>query len=342
MTTGTRRGQARTRARPASLETLAFTLELLKRIPRNRKVTARELWQQLQDAGWQRDLRTVQRQLDELSGHFDIERDDRERPYGYRWKDLARGLSVPGLTEPESLVLALAERQLQTLLPAEVMQSMQPFFAQARDKLLLDARQAPAGEWMDKVRVVSSTQPLLPPDIRPGVFGAVSRALYFNHKLDVEYENSAGHIVRSSVLPLGLAQQGERLYLVCRFGGFNDNRQLALHRMHKVQDTGLPFPRPADFDLARYEGEGGFAFSQDESIELEIRIRKGAGLHLLESRLSDDQQAWEEGDCYRLRATVLSTLRLTWWLRGFGEDVTVLAPEALAAAVHPHRMQVAA
>ena len=61
------------RPRPSSLETLAFTLELLKRIPRGRKVTASELWEQLKDAGWQRDLRTVQRQLDELSQHFDIE-----------------------------------------------------------------------------------------------------------------------------------------------------------------------------------------------------------------------------------------------------------------------------
>jgi len=338
MTTGTRRGQARTRARPASLETLAFTLELLKRIPRTRKITARELWQQLQDAGWQRDLRTVQRQLDELSAHFDIERDDRERPYGYRWKAMARGLSVPALTETESLVLALAERHLQSLLPADVMRTMQPFFAQARGKLAQDARQGPAGEWMDKVRVVGNAQPLLPPDTRPGVFDTVSRALYLNHWLDVEYENSARHTVRSSVMPLGLAQQGERLYLVCRFRGYTDERLLALHRMRGVEDTGLAFERPKEFDLVRYEDEGRFAFGRGESVVLEILVGKPAGLHLLESRLAEDQEVREEGDCYRLRATVASTERLKWWLRGFGEELTVVAPQELAVAVHPHRM----
>jgi hypothetical protein len=31
-------------------------------------------------------------------------------------------------------------------------------------------------EWLSKVRVISTTQPLLPPNINPGVFDAVSNA----------------------------------------------------------------------------------------------------------------------------------------------------------------------
>ena len=46
------------------LDTVMLVIELLRRIPRNRKVTASELHQELRDAGWERDLRTVQRQLD--------------------------------------------------------------------------------------------------------------------------------------------------------------------------------------------------------------------------------------------------------------------------------------
>lgn len=332
------------RSRPHSLETLAFTLELLKRIPRNRKVSAPELWQQLQDAGWDRNLRTVQRQLDELSRQFDIDRDDRDKPYGYQWKAQAQGLSVPGLTERESLVLALAEQHLASLLPAEVMASMSPFFAQARSNLAPapGTAAARAGEWMQKVRVVSASQPLLPPRLRPGVFDTVSSGLYRNHWLEVDYENSARRKLSARVMPLGIAQQQERLYLVCRFHGHEDERTLALHRMISVQDTGLPFQRPRSFDLAKFDRDGRFAFGDGRRVKLEILIGKDAGLHLLESHLSEDQQVDEDEKNYRIRATVAMTERLKWWLRGFGAEVTVLAPASLARAVHPHRVGVAA
>jgi predicted DNA-binding transcriptional regulator YafY len=333
-------GHAR-RARPPSLETLAFTLELLKRVPRGRKISAPDLWKQLKEAGWDRDLRTVQRQLDELSRHFDIERDERSKPFGYQWKPQARGLSLPGLTEKESLVLALAEQHLAVLLPAEVMHSMQPYFAQARATLAAHpedgARTRAAREWMRKVRVVSTSQPLLPPALKPGVFEAVSRALYRDQWLDIEYQNSAHRRVKGTVMPLGLAQQGERLYLVCRFRGHDNERSLAVHRIYAVKETGLPFRRPDGFDLQAYDDNGRFAFGDGKRVRIEFLIRKDAGLHLLESRLSADQQVEDAGEDYRIRATVTSTERLKWWLRGFGDEVTVLAPVSLARAVHAHR-----
>ena len=204
--------------KPNTLETLQFTLALLKRIPRDHKVSAPELHKQMMNDGWQRDLRTVQRQLDELSSSFDIERDERSKPYGYQWKQKAKGLSLPGLTEKESLLLGLAEHQLHHLLPAEVMKSMAPFFEQARANLAPhnDGRSQikAARDWMKKVRVVSTTQPLLPPTIKPGVFDAVSTALYRNLWLEVDYINSAQRRVTASVMPLGLAQQGPGLYLI--------------------------------------------------------------------------------------------------------------------------------
>src|SRR3954470_9645634 len=106
--------------RPNSLETVRIVLELLKRIPRNRKVSALELHEQLRAAGLDRDIRSIQRQLETLTEHFEIERDDRDRPYGYRWKERAEGLSLPGLNERESLLLSLAEQHLQNLLPASI------------------------------------------------------------------------------------------------------------------------------------------------------------------------------------------------------------------------------
>ena len=52
--------------RPDSLETLQISLELLRRIPKGRTVTAPELREQLAEAGFERDMRTIQRQLEVL------------------------------------------------------------------------------------------------------------------------------------------------------------------------------------------------------------------------------------------------------------------------------------
>ena len=117
-----------------ALTTLKLSLELLKRIPKGRTITAPELRRQLIDANseFKRSPRTIQRLLETLSTYYDIDRDDRSKPYRYCWKENAKGLSLPGLSTQESLLLTLAEQQLSSLLPAKLMKSMQGFFTQAR------------------------------------------------------------------------------------------------------------------------------------------------------------------------------------------------------------------
>ena len=303
-------------------ETVLLALELMRRIPRGRKVTAKELHEQLADTCNGRDLRTIQRQLEMLSEHFDIERDDRSKPYGYRWKERAKGMALPMLTEQESLLLALAEQHLKSLLPADLMKSMESFFIQARANLAPYNDAKREREWLKKVRVVSTTQPLLPPKIRPGVFEQVSNALYANQWLSVDYVNAAGKRTQADVMPLGLAQQGPRLFLVCRFKDDDNERSLALHRIRSAQASGLTFEKPKDFDLQQYDNDGRFGFGDGKKIRLTFRIEKETGFHLLESPLSEDQQVVELDDDYEISATVVDTGMLDWWLRGFGDAVT--------------------
>ena len=260
--------------RSDTLETTLLAIELMRRIPRGRKVSANELHSQLKDAGLARDLRTIQRQLEMLSTHFDIERDDSSKPYGYRWKERAQALAVPHLTPQESVLLLLAEDHLKNLLPSRLMKSMSGFFAQARRTLgAADSAQLER-EWPDKVRVVATSQPLLPPKIAEGVFETVSDALYSNHWLTLDYRNASGKRSKIEVMPLGLAQQGPRLYLVCRYRGYENERSLALHRMLSAEMSTLSFSRPKEFDLKKYDDDGRFAFGQGEHIQLSFEIEK--------------------------------------------------------------------
>ena len=298
-----------------------MALEMVRRIPKGRSVTAHELQQQMADAGFERDMRTIQRQLETLSEFYEIDRDDTSKPYRYTWKERARGMSLPSLSAQESLLLTLAEQQLRSLLPARLLSSMHGFFVQAREQL--DDPRGPVREkaWLQKVRVVSTSQPLLPPKVNAKVFEEVSNALYADVWLDVDYTNAAGKTAKHRVMPLGLAQQGPRMYLVCRFEGYDNERSLALHRMRSAQATTFSFDRPTEFDLAKYDNDGRFGYGDGEHIRLQFRIEKAAGYHLLESPLSEDQQVKEVGDEYEISATVVDTDMLDWWLRGFGDAV---------------------
>ena len=204
---------------------------------------------------------------------------------------------------------------------------MEGFFVQARTNLGPHANSKREREWLSKVRVVSTTQPLLPPKIVSGVFEEVSNALYGNRWLTLNYKNASGKKSDIEVMPLGLAQQGPRLYLVCRYRDYENERSLALHRIISAKASTLTFERPKDFDLQKYDDDGRFGFGEGQRIRLSFRINKGAGFYLLESPLSTDQRVVEIDDQYEITATVVDTAQLKWWLRGFGEQVSEIRRE---------------
>lgn len=80
-------------ARGASLETALIILEILRLLPRKRFTTATDVWNALKGAGYEREVRSVQRLLEQLSDHFPIERDTRGKPYGYAPEHGARNRS---------------------------------------------------------------------------------------------------------------------------------------------------------------------------------------------------------------------------------------------------------
>jgi predicted DNA-binding transcriptional regulator YafY len=306
------------------LDTLQLSIELLRHIPKRGTITAPQLREQMEAAGFPRTARTIQRLLEALcaSDLHDIECNDSSKPYRYRWKECAKGLVLGGLSTQESLLLTLAEEQLRSLLPAKLMKSMDGFFTQARTQLSEKSITQREREWLDKVRVVSASQPLLPPKINPGVFDQVSDALYGNQWLDVDYKNAQGKRATYRVMPLGLVQQGPRMYLVCRYEGFEDDRFLALHRMISATASTLTFDRPQDFNLQQLDDNGRFGFGDGTKVRLSFRVAKEEGLHVVECPLSADQQVVELEDEYEITATVVDSAMLDWWLRGFGDAVS--------------------
>ncbi len=305
--------------RPGSIDTTIFTLELLRRIPHSQKITAQELHRQLADVDIERDVRTIQRQLEQLSQHFDLECDDRNRPYGWRWRAGSRGIALPILSSQESLLLHMAEAHLKHLLPARLMTSLSSFFNQAERNLGHNEQARREREWPQKVRVVAASQPLLPPVIQDGVFEAVSEALYNNYWLQLDYSNARGISRQAEVMPLGLAQQGTRLYLVCRYKGYDNERSLALNRIQRAVCSTFHFTRPSGFNLKQYDDDGRFGFGEGRFIRISFTLEPVRAQLLLESPLSTDQHVSELSDGrLRFTATVIDSPMLDGFLATFG------------------------
>lgn len=316
--------------RPKEIETTLLQLEILRRIPRlPGKIDAKSLHEDLIDAGFERDLRSIQRTLKTLCEHFEIECDERSKPFGYSWKLNAKGLDLPILNEQQSLLLKLAEQQLKYLLPANIMSYMKPFFEQA-DRLVSGSKDKPEYQWLNKVCVTPTSLPLIPAQVKDDIFAAVSQALFQNRLLHIEYQNPQGKKHAATIMPLAIATQGATIYLVCRYEGYNDNRLLALHRIRKASMSTFTFERPKDFNLKTYQNDGHLGFGNGEKIRLSFSIQHDAGFHLTETPLSKDQKILEENDeYYRIQATVAQNDMLEWWLLKFGEDIWDITREPI-------------
>jgi predicted DNA-binding transcriptional regulator YafY len=129
-------------------------------------------------------------------------------------------------------------------------------------------------------------------------------------------------------MPLGLAQQGPRMYLVCRFEGYDNERCLALHRIVSANASTLTFDRPKEFNLKQFDEDGRFGYGDGNKIRLSFRIEKDAGLHVVECPLSADQQVVELDDAYEITSTVVDSDMLDWWLRGFGEAIDKISKKS--------------
>jgi len=307
----------------ANRTTLKFSLELLRRVPRSRKATATDLKRQLDAIGIVRTQRAVRMQLDTLAELGEVVGDG-GRPIGYRRVAKARGFAASQMTEQESVLLMLAQKLLASLLPPSLVQALDGYFEQARRELDPFGDDTLAKQWLSKVHVSSELPMLIPPPIGEGVMATVSHALYQNLPLTIDYRHGDGTQSRNKGKPLGLVQQGARMYLVCAVSGKALPYPFALHRMSKVTAAKTPFERPAGFDLKRFDDEGGISFATGRIVKVTFRIRRKAGMHVTESPLSADQVVVDEGGSFLFTATHPESLRLDRWLGSFGDDLEVV------------------
>lgn len=313
-----------------STDTLQRQWHMLRMIPRApRHITAGELCEGLAQRGIRAGKRTIERDLQNLLGTFPLEVDETARPFLWSWHKDANFDFMPRLSVPQGMALLLAQQHLKTLLPAATQRELQPLFQMAR-------RELAAGVWKDwhqRTAVQPSVKTLLAPELDADVLGDVHEALALRRQLSAIYRSKGAREGRRALIhPLGLIIRGQVHYLACTFDGYQDIRQLALHRLSETQVQAAACVVPQDFDFAVYADRAG-RYEDQGTVRLMARFTSAAAEHLRETPLSADQALHELADGAQVDvvATVSLDQPLRWWLRGFGSQVEVLEPASLRA-----------
>lgn len=314
-------------------ETILRQWSMLRRIPRHPgSVGTRELKDKLEQEGFLIDVRTIQRDLEKLSGLFPLSCETRGKANRWFWMEEATVMDLPGMEPATAVAFRLAEEYLAPLLPNATIKHLEPHFRRARE-ILKPERGTRLAVWPDKVQVIAGGPALTPPSVKPEVQEAVYRALLEDRQLVCTYRSKDAVQPKSyPINPLGLVFRDGVVYLVGTAKDYAEVRHFALHRMEAAMMLETPCRRPPGFNFQTYvKAEQLFAYPLSRGpIDLELAFDKGAAVHLTERLLSKDQRVTQNNDGrVMVRATVKDTLELRWWLLGFGDKVEVLAPQAL-------------
>lgn len=304
---------------------------MLRELPRQpRVIGVKQLRERLLAAGYVVDIRTVQRDLVNLSRELALYGDDK-KPQGWAWLADAPQLDFPALEPEAALVFHLAEKNLKPLLPTSTLNLMAPWFRMASN--VLDQQTGGLAAWRDKVRVLAPGLPAMAPAIADEVQTIVTQALLLNRRLEVSYQpREAGAQRQYEVSPLALVLRDQMQYLVCTLREYDDIKQLALNRIQSAWLLEKPARSLPGFNIDTYIAQGEFGYSQGpaKSLRLEVEIDKGASLALTERPLHADQLMEDiDEQKVRLKVSVPDTTEMRRWLLGFGPHARVLQPLSL-------------
>lgn len=309
-------------------------LRILQLIPRRSEstITVPRIIDLLREDGIEAEIRTVQRDLAELSRKYHITCDDDEKPHKWYWA-ANDTLAIPAMGQFTALTFHLAEEILQPLLPAQSLEYLKPNFSTA-EHVLDDIDKQRTRRWLKKIRVVPRSLRLVGAPIADGIYDTVTQALYDDKQIEVTYiasSNDTGSPNTYSVHPYGLIHRDATTELIGKIDNDAKVRRWPLHRMQaaRILDTKSVIPR--SFDLDEFiESQIAHPLS-GKQISLRLWISKdGFGqAHVLETRLSDDQQIDYVDDGLIVTATVYETIELKWWLLGLGQRVKILEPAGL-------------
>ena len=312
--------------------------QILSRLSTGKWMGTRELQEALEREGIDISLRTIQRDLNQISQRFPIE-SNKTVPQGWRWRSDAPIQSLPHMTSSQAVTFMMVEEHLKHLLPPSLIEEMNPWFDLARRSL---STQNNVRQWINRVRIVPANQPLIPPVVEKHAQQAIYEGLLQDKQIECTYR-PRGHASEErtyTLNPLALVQKGAIIYLICTRQDKTEVQTFALHRFKAAKVLDHRALHPVNFDIDAYIESGALGFRVDfdkptELVQLELYMSEDDASYFSESQLSKDQNIIQVSEnLFKVTANVPFTSQLVWWLRSFGKKIIRIEPVNVFNAVH--------
>lgn len=289
------------------------------------------------------DHRTAQRMMRSFETVFpqvDIREDEDRRRHWHLPRHDPRWLQAQGIRDGELAALELAAtradrdgapdeaRRLRVLRDRllAAMPSSQARRAEADAEALLEAQ-----------GFASRPGPRVVPDLR--LLGALTEAMRAPFTVEICYTSADGTTSDRLLEPHGLLL-GIRRYLVARpVDGDGRMRRFRLDRIREARITGQSFARDPSFDLAEFSARAFGSFHSDAEYGRVVwRFSPEAAPVARQFVFHPRQEMRDDPDgSLTVRFDASGHLEMAWHLYQWGDQVEVLAPEALKDLVAAHR-----
>lgn len=306
---------------------------ILKMIPRHgNSITTTQIAERLGAEIDPPTVRSIQRDLVELERHFPLVFKQEGRTFHWSWQK-GWQLTLPVMDPHTALTCHLAREYFTSLLPTTSVRFLEPFFKNA-DKILAENDDLTVAHWPDKIRVIPPGIRRDPPLSKDGVTESVYEAVLKGKRIQAYYRKKGSEATGefSEMHPLGLVFVDSLIYLIATADNYARPHQFLLHRLEEVMLLDKQATVPEGFTLQQYIDSGEFSYPITiETISLKALFEREVAAHLYETPLSgtvcmreyDEERVLLEADVLVNRQLLRS------WLRGFGAQVEVLAPEGL-------------
>lgn len=274
--------------------------------------------------------RTIQRNLEDLEGHFGLSRLPKNAAsdpdvWQLEQQEFERLLE---LEDPVALALVIAQQQLAELGPMSVFKPVEGLFARAKEQLA--ARKSLASLWYQRVRVSAASHRLTGPELDTEKSQRLLEVALKQVAVRLSYHPHQGdpaQLVRATAL--AVFYRGAVAYLIIRDHANDRIRQLPFSRISEVREIVTDDPRVGDFDLDAYAASGALAFKFGEPFRLEAVIFNSVRREIEDAPMGEQQEILPiEGqpNCRLLRVTVPYTLNLVQWLMARAAYLKVIGP----------------
>ena len=305
-------------------------MELIPRYPA--KTFTNEIKDKLSELGYEATLRTIQRDLQELSSLFPIVSDERSQPFGWSWEKDAKGYESPAMDPIQALTFSLAAQYLEPLMPKANFKRIEAYFDRA-ESVLIGNEKSKLLNWRKRVKVIPESVRFKEPRVSLDIRQKLYQAVYERIQIKALYKKRGSKTSDERHMhPLGIVIKGSMHYLICMMDEDRiEPRYLPLQRFERVELLDEATREPKNFDMEEFihKNNLGFTFSKD-LFTFEAIFDKTMAYHLLEMPLNDTQIVDElDNDKLRIKARIPDTLQFEQWLMSFGSDVEVLKPKKL-------------